>query len=151
MRLLPALVLAALALPARAQPVTSGPDENIAAILAQSRAFSAAYGRGDIDTLVGIYAEDGVAAASGSDFVRGREALQSFWQIPEGRDITRHEATPIELHVDGDLAMDWGYYEGDLTQDGEALPTFRGKYLIVWRRGADGVWRMAHDMWNGLG
>jgi ketosteroid isomerase-like protein len=61
-----------------------------------------------------------------------------------------HEAKPVELHVEGDMAYDWGYYGGQVMQDGEARPPFRGKYLIVWQRGTGGHWRIAHDMWNSL-
>lgn len=154
MRLASAFVLCLLLVPAALaqsdDPVTSGDTDDIEAILAQSRAFSEAYMQGDIDALVAVYAEDGVAAAGGRDFVRGREALRDFWALPEGRDVTHHAATPVELHVEGDMAYDWGYYEGAVTQDGEARPPFRGKYLIVWQRDDDGVWRIAHDMWNSL-
>ena len=144
------LLLAPIALAQSADPVTSGEVADIEAILVQSRAFSEAYVQGDIDALVNVYAEDGIAAAGGRDFVRGHEALRDFWALPEGRVVTRHAATPVELHVEGDLAYDWGYYEGAVTQDGEARPPFRGKYLIVWQREADGRWRIAHDMWNTL-
>ena len=135
---------------AQTEPLYMGDPAAIAAILDQSRAFSAAYMRGDVETLVGIYAEDGVAAPGGRDFIRGQEALLRFWTLPEGRVVTHHQATPVELRVEGDLAYDWGYYEGTATHNGEARPAFRGKYLIVWQRDADGVWRMAHDMWNSL-
>ena len=138
---------AALAQP---EPVTSGNAADIAAILSQSRAFTDAYMRGDIDALVVIYAEDGIAATGGRDFVRGHDALLDFWALPEGRTVAHHAATPVELHVEGNLAYDWGYYEGAVTEDGEARPPFRGKYLIVWQREDDGRWRIAHDMWNSL-
>ena len=143
------LAPAALAQPdAQSDLVTSGDATDIAAILDQSLALSAAYMRGDIDALVAVYAEDGIAAPGGRDFVRGHDALRELWALPEGRIVTHHAARPVELHVAGDLAYDWGYYEGAVTQDGEARPPFRGKYLIVWQREPDGRWRIAHDMWN---
>lgn len=135
---------------AQSGPLTLGPEADVEAILVQSRALSAAYVRGDIDALVAVYAEDGIAAPSGRDFVRGPEALHALWALPPGRVITHHAATPEELRVEGDLAYDWGYYEGAVEQDGEPRGTFDGKYLIVWQRDADGVWRIAHDMWNSL-
>ena len=143
------LLLSAAAF-AQPEPVTSGDAGDIAAILSQSRALSEAYVRGDIDALVAVYAEDGIAAPGGRDFVRGHDALRELWALPEGRIVTRHEAKPVELHVAGDLAYDWGYYEGAVVQDGEVRPPFRGKYLIVWQREADGRWRIVHDMWNSL-
>ncbi len=143
------LLLSSITL-AQPDPVTSGDADYVAAILDQSRALSAAYVRGDINALVAVYAEDGVAAPGGRDFVRGYDALRQLWALPKGRVVTHHAARPVELHVAGDVAYDWGYYEGAGTQDGEARPPFRGKYLIVWQRGDDGVWRIAHDMWNSL-
>lgn len=134
---------------AQTPSTASGDSSDVAAILEQSRRFSAAYVAGDVDTLVSIYTEDGVAAPGGRDFVRGQEALRRLWTLPEGRVVTQHRATPSELHVDGDLAYDWGYYEGAAGPP-DAQQPFSGKYLIVWRRGPDGVWRMAHDMWNRL-
>jgi hypothetical protein len=40
---------------AQSDPVTSGNATDVDAILEQSRAFSAAYVRGDIDALVAVY------------------------------------------------------------------------------------------------
>lgn len=148
MRLLVLALLLVLPAAAQPKPVLVGEAEDIDAILAQSARLSQAYMDGDIEALVAVYAEDGVAGPGGGDFVRGHDALRALWALPEGRTITHHRATPLELHVLGDVAYDWGYYEGTAVQDGEARPPFRGKYLIVWRRGADGVWRMAHDMWS---
>ncbi len=105
---------------------------------------------GDIEALVAVYAEDGIAAPGGSEFIRGHDALLELWSLPEGRVVTHHQAIPEELRVEGDMAYDWGYYEGAVTQDGEARPPFRGKYLVVWQRDPDGIWRIAHDMWNTL-
>ena len=135
---------------AQSTSVYEGPSEDITAILVQSRALSEAYIAGDIEALVAVYAEDGIAAPGGSEFIRGHDALFELWSLPEGRVVTHHQAIPEELRVEGDMAYDWGYYEGAVTQDGEARPPFRGKYLVVWQRDPDGVWRIAHDMWNSL-
>ncbi len=125
-------------------------SSDLEAIMAQSRRLSDAYVRGDIETLVSIYTSDGVAAPAGRDFIRGRQSLLSLWSLPEGRTVLRHKSTPVEIEVDGDRAFDWGYYEGQAAQDGEPLAPFRGTYVIGWRRGTDGVWRIAVDMWSSL-
>lgn len=137
---------------AAAQVTTSndGRASDVEAIKKQSRRLSDAYVRGDIEELVSVYTSDGVAAPAGRDFIRGREALLSLWALPAGRTVLSHSATPVELTVDGDHAYDWGYYEGRVAQDGEPLDPFRGTYVIVWKRGEDGVWRIAVDMWAGL-
>ena len=142
----------ALALPtyaAAAHPGSHRAEAETAAIAAQSARFSRAYVDEDIETLVSIYAEDGVAGPSGRDFIRGREALRRYWAVPEGTDVVSHRAVPEEIVVDGRFAYDWGHYSGAMRRDGETR-SFRGKYLIVWRKDEDGMWRMVQDMWSGI-
>jgi len=31
---------------------------------------------------------------------------------------------------------------------GEAPQSAEGRYLVVWRRGSDGRWRIEYDMWH---
>jgi len=105
---------------------------------------------GDIQTLVGVYTDDGIAAPAGRDFIQGPVGLERLWNLPEGRTVLRHESIPEELVIDGDHAYDRGYYRGQAAQDGEPLSPFRGAYVIVWERGQDGTWRIAVDMWYNL-
>ena len=120
------------------------------AIQAQAAKFSAAYVRGDVDEMLSIYTENGVAAPGGRDFIVGRTDMRSLWTIPAGTRILRHETNPESLVIEGNHAFDWGYYEGQSERDGQPLPPFSGKYVIVWERGDDNMWRMAVDMWNTL-
>ncbi|GAB5534895.1 MAG: hypothetical protein Rubg2KO_11440 [Rubricoccaceae bacterium] len=130
--------------------IVAGSEADVTAIVGQARAFSAAYVAGDTDALVTIYAEDGIAAPGGRDFIRGREALRAFWAPSPNASVLEHRLLPNELWIDGDLAYDWGTYEGVSQREGAEPASFRGKYLVVWQRDADGVWRMANDMWNSL-
>lgn len=128
---------------------TGEEDSGVAAIAAQSARFSQAYVDGDLETLVSIYASDGVAGPPGRTFVRGRDALRDLWRTREDVDVIRHRAVPEAIRVEGRIAYDWGYYSGATRVGSETRP-FGGKYLIVWERGTDGVWRMAHDVWNSV-
>lgn len=117
-----------------------------AKIMLTSRAFSVAYVAEDIDTLVEFYTEDGVAISNARAPIVGRAALREYWQVGEGVDVLRHEAVSDELVIEGDFAYDRGTFAGATEYRGE-VREFSGNYLIVWRRGADGHWRMAQDMW----
>ena len=59
-------------------------------------------------------------------------------------DWTPQEATVAES---GELGYTWGYYLATFQAKGE-LKSDRGKYLDVWRRGSDGVWRWIADIGN---
>lgn len=130
---------------------TSDPVDQATAVSEIRRSgadFSATYVLGDVDSLMSYYTSDAVAAAGNNDFVVGRSALAAMWALPQGRSILCHASHPEEIEVNGDLAYDWGYYEGRAAQDGEPLEPFFGKYVIVWKRGSDGRWQMAIDVWS---
>jgi len=119
---------------------------DIADIEQQARRFSQAYIDNDLDALVAIYAQDGVIGPPGSGFKSGTD-LRSFWERDSSIVVTKHKTIPVEIIVEGNLAYDWGRYEGAAGPVGSPA-AFSGKYLIVWRRGEDGIWRMVQDMWN---
>jgi len=126
----------------------AGDSQDVARIVERSRAFSAAYVRGDTAAMVAMYTPDAVIFPNNSEMLSGREALLRFWTIPGGDSITRHVATPTQVRVDGDHAYDYGVYEVDVLRQGRARPPTRGKYVIVWERGADREWRIKLDIWN---
>ena len=133
----------------RIASAASGPRRSDSTeIVEQSRAFSAAYERGDVDAMMDIYSDDAVILPGNVEAIQGREALRAYWALAPGRRITHHEATPEAIRVEGDLASDYGVYDIAGINGGESWGPFRGKYLIVWERHPDGKWRMELDMWN---
>jgi ketosteroid isomerase-like protein len=120
---------------------------DIKSIEAQASEFSTAYVEGNIEGLVNLYTESGLVAPPGLGFLQGREQLTEYWDLPEGYIVTHHQTKSENIIVRGDLAYDWGFYQGSAGSQ-ELSNSFSGKYLIVWERGADGAWRIAHDMWN---
>lgn len=133
---------------ARSETPAAGDSQDAARILERSRAFSAAYVRGDTAAMVAMYTPDGAIFPNNSEMLAGHEALQRFWTIPDGDRIVRHVATPTQIRVDGDHAYDYGIYEVDVLRQGKPRPQTRGKYVIVWERGADREWRIKLDIWN---
>lgn len=57
--------------------------------------------------------------------------------------------TPLDTQIVGDLAHEHGTFTVTATpKAGGDATTDNGKYLIVLRRGADGVWKIHHDADN---
>ena len=140
-------MIASLALLVALHPVAAMTVEGDRDAIAETaRAFSAAYVAEDIDALVEFYTENGVGIPGARAPVVGRAALLDYWQVGEGVDILRHRTVSDELVVEGNLAYDRGTFDGAVARGGE-VSEFGGNYLIVWRRGEDGQWRMAQDMW----
>ena len=113
------------------------------AIAAAARAFSRAYLEGDTVTLASLYLDDALLLPSSRD-VRGNRAGARWFYAPPGRRPANHFLVPESIEIDGDVAIDVGHWNS-VSARGD---TATGRYLVVWRRGDDGRWRMAYDMWH---
>jgi len=124
-------------------------EQDIFNTLAQiSNQFSAAYVKGDAEKMASFYTDDAVIFPGNSDLIRGKEAIKKYWTLPTGRTITHHKITSVEIKLLDEFAYDYGYYEVSGTNNGEAWGLNYGKYLIVWKKDKEGVWKMHLDMWN---
>jgi ketosteroid isomerase-like protein len=141
-----AILVLLAALPARLARAQS-PASDSAAIHEASRAFSAAYVRGDAAAMAATYTDDAAIFPGESDRITGRSAITRYWTLRPGRRVTRHVVTPAHITVDGAHAYDYGVFEIAGEQDGKPWGPFRGKYVAVWRRDGSS-WRMVLDIWN---
>jgi ketosteroid isomerase-like protein len=78
--------------------------------------------------------------------VHGRDnASQGFVEFDKSL-ILNWEPQAAEVAESGDLAYSWGTSTGTRRETGEQA--FRGKYLTVWKKDANGNWKMIADMGN---
>ena len=54
----------------------------------------------------------------------------------------------VEVTELGDTAYEVGDYTMKMQPPGADAMSDRGKYLVVWKRQADGAWKLAVDIWN---
>ncbi|MDX1661306.1 MAG: DUF4440 domain-containing protein [Gemmatimonadota bacterium] len=137
--------------PVEAQEATCPGDSAsaMAAIVDASQAFSRAMERRDPSTMAAQYTDDAVLLPPNGVPVTGIEAIEAFWTPgdPEFRTV-RHELTTDRLEVDCDMATDLGRWR-QVAKRGEGPETEAwGRYLVVWRRTADGEWKMQFDAWT---
>lgn len=94
------------------------------------------------------FAEDGVTLSNGEAPVHGREAIakQATW-LAKDYQLTWTPTDAI-LSPAGDMGYTWGHYEGHSRDaQGNAVVT-AGRYLTIWRKQADGSWKVALDASN---
>lgn len=106
-------------------------------------AFQDAFNQRDATSLGMIYTEDARLMPINAPVMTGRAAIQSYWQAGFARGVSHIEKTPIEVQVIGETAIEMSRYVATV---GERK--LHGKDMLVWRRGNDGVWRIAADIWN---
>jgi len=137
------LLLAGSAAAAAAQ---EGAADTAGAIAAASRAFSAAFVRGDTATIRDLYTTDAVLRPPGRE-VRGRDAIVRYF-APGPRENVSHAMETDELRVTGDVAVDSGTWRHRWRTPGGDVQEASERYLVIWRRGDDGRWRIEYDMWH---
>jgi ketosteroid isomerase-like protein len=125
-------------------------NETAEALIRQNIAdFSKNLVAGNIDALVAAYTPDAKIFPNGHEILQG-ESLRNYWTPPADRKsrTSYHRIMPEEIRILGNEAYDWGYYEGKtLGEDGQET-AWKGKYVIIWKEVAPGVWKIYLDIWN---
>jgi uncharacterized protein (TIGR02246 family) len=119
-----------------------------AAIAAANAEFAQALVRGDAQALAAVFAEDGeIIPPMEPGFVSGRAAIEAYQaKRLQGRRYVDAVITTAELGVSGDLAWETGTNRVTIRQGESAPLTVTGRYLAVWKRGADGRWRIRAEL-----
>jgi uncharacterized protein (TIGR02246 family) len=120
-----------------------------AAIDSANARFLDALKRNDTTALANNYADDAIVMMGNMEAWRGREAVRKGFagmiaQMPVKDFSFRTE----DVMVGGDLAVETGSYEGTFqAKDGKEMKD-KGKYVVVWKRQADGSWKIVRDVAN---
>lgn len=114
-----------------------------------AQAFSEAYVSGELAEQMSYYTQDAVIIPGNRPMIQGIEKVTRYWDIPASIKVLEHRTVSTNLEIDGNLASDFGIYEGVSVNNNDTT-VFRGQYVITWRKGEDGQWRMAVDMWSAL-
>ncbi len=138
------LIVAGSASRAVAQGAGQGNADVRAAIEAGIKKFVDGTAKHDAALIASAYTEDAEAFPANSDKVKGRPALQKFWQSVLDSGIAAFELNTTEVEADGNLAYEVGTYAMK-TKDGKVAD--RGKYCVVWKR-VNGQWLLHRDIWT---
>jgi ketosteroid isomerase-like protein len=124
-------------------------EQEKAEIITASLAFSQAYVGCDLEKQMSFYTDDIVNIPGSRPMLEGKKAVTEYWTRPATNIILEHRSIPTEIEIIGKMAKDYGYYEGKSVRNGDTS-SFKGQYLITWRKESDGKWRMSADMWSGF-
>jgi ketosteroid isomerase-like protein len=90
--------------------------------------------------------EDAYLLPPNEEPVRGRDKIVQGFVEFDKKFILNWEPQASEVAASGDLAYSWGTSTG--TSRETQQPAFRGKYLTVWKKDADGNWKFIADLGN---
>lgn len=141
------VVVAALAL-ALALAACSGrsPSSNAAAegeVRAATAGYVASLTVGP-DSTASFFTDSGTMLGAGMPPVIGRAAIVA-WLAPLFKAYEVKDAGGVVQAIDvtGDVATVWGTYHQYAGKRGEDPASYNGRYVAMWKRGADRRWRMA--------
>jgi uncharacterized protein (TIGR02246 family) len=103
-----------------------------------------------VDAIVTLYTEDGVFLDPTGQRFAGRAAIRGLMTKVTNAFDSEIELTALATERSGALAYDSGTFRETLTDrsTGRVIHT-SGSYLQILRRGDDGHWRIAQQVWTG--
>jgi uncharacterized protein (TIGR02246 family) len=95
-----------------------------------------------------LYTEDACLFPPGARRQDGREAIQAYWQAAIDMGLSNAVLTTVEVEEFGNTAVEVGTVTATLPGDDENPKALIGKYIVIWKQGADERWRLHRDIWN---
>ena len=99
----------------------------------------------DTEKFLSYFAPDAAIYAPGMARVSGTTAIREAWtQMSSAPGFALEFApTSVDVSSSGELGYTTGTYKGSM-----AGATENGKYVTVWKKQADGNWKVLHDIFN---
>jgi uncharacterized protein (TIGR02246 family) len=119
-----------------------------AAIRANTVEWSKASQSRDLEKAVSFYADDALQLAPHMPAIAGKENIRKGWQqmlAMPGPGLT-FQTTGLEVARADDMAWEHGTYDFSTTDKKGKVTDEKGKYLAVWKKQADGAWKVVADM-----
>lgn len=109
--------------------------------------FTKAFNSKDITGVMTFYTENPEILPPNFHEVKGKENVKNFWQ--QGMNIYSDLSLQIDtVDVVGNTTIETGSYSVNVQMPDQPVMTDNGKYLVVWKYGADGSWKIDKDIFN---
>jgi uncharacterized protein (TIGR02246 family) len=136
--------------PEATPPAAPAPDPATvrATIEATEKQWSAAYIKGDAAAIGALYSEDGASIRPSGEWARGPAAIgQDMQPVFDSVNVLTREDITEEVTVAGDYAVEIGHYSWTGTAKKGGKPRGeKGRYMVLWKKGADGTWKAHRDI-----
>jgi uncharacterized protein (TIGR02246 family) len=118
-----------------------------AAINAASDEFAKAGDAKDLDKVMTYYTDDAVLFVPSAPAAVGKDAVRKAWQgfLAGPSSKVEISGTIIDVAASGDLAFERGSFTITSTDAKGKTTSMTGKLVDVWKKQADGSWKMAAD------
>jgi len=95
-----------------------------------------------------MWTDDAIFMPNGWETIKGKEKVAAVWkQNVEGGFRTKNQET-IELVVSGNIGYEVVTQLWTVHQEGKTDEWGSSKYVHIWKKQADGSWKLHLDIWN---
>ena len=124
-----------------------GRSSDIESLRDADAAWAAAAASNVVDRMISFYDPDAAFINTNGSIIKGEEDLRKFWtnlfSLPEFSLTWTLEG--VEASPDGTLGCTYGpWKQSYIGRDGQ-IRTSKGSYLAVWKKQADGTWKVLVD------
>ena len=117
------------------------------AIQDADKQYADAFNRGDIAAIAALHTEDVVYLPPNASAVSGRQGVESTAKELLDAGWKNMSFSSVQVGSDGDLAYHVGTFSIDAPTD-EGMTTETGKFVDVYKRQADGSWKIHVTIFN---
>ena len=118
------------------------------AVLAADAAWMKVYHAKELDKSVAFCDEQGSMLAPNSPIATGKDAIAKLVASDFAHDDLVWQPDKVGVARSGELGYTSGTYQMRFKDASGKTASDKGKYLTVWKRQADGQWRVLFDMFN---
>ena len=135
--------------PAPAPADTRAQDES--AIRAAAQDWGKVIADKNLDQTLSYYAEDAWVYPQNAPIAKTADQRRSVWAAffaTPGASDMEGEITRVEVARSGDLAVEFGTFAMTMNDKKGKPITENEKYVVTWKKQADGNWKVIADIWN---
>jgi uncharacterized protein (TIGR02246 family) len=135
--------------PAPAPVDTRAQDE--AAIRATESEWGKAIEARNLDQTLSFYADDAWVYPQDAPVAKTADQRRSVWAAffaTPGASDMEGDITRVEVARSGDLAVEFGTFAMTMNDKKGKPITETEKYVVTWKKQADGKWKAMADIWN---
>lgn len=104
--------------------------------------------QGDGAAVAALYTEDATLLPPDADMIQGAQSIEEFWNGAIQIGVRDAVLTIVDLYGSGDFVYEIGKYTLTIQPEGQESIKAEGKYVVVWKKTADGSWKLHVDIWN---
>jgi uncharacterized protein (TIGR02246 family) len=107
--------------------------------------------QGDSAAIAELYTEDATLMPDQAEMIKGKQGIATYFGAGLQMGIKNVVLTTVDLSGSGDYAYEIGKVAMTIQPEGQEEPIEQtAKYVVVWKRTAEGAWKLHVDIWNSI-